>query len=280
MPKLISLIAYYPTQLPAVNSAYPPSVKVAIHLAGTQNIRTSRPVYIYPDARPGFAEEDFLDEYDKVSARLAWSRTLAALRKGFGPSGKMDAIDLEQVWEDHVALEFVAKDAAATMATMVAEPYVNHVPTMTGGIGQKDLSRFYNDYFIPGNPPSLKMRLLSRTVGTDRVVDEMLLAFRHTQEIPWMLPGVPPTGRKVEVALVSVVCIRGGKLYHEHIYWDQATVLVQIGLLDPKLVPKTFKTSAPGREKEVDRLPVVGAEGAWKVVDEEDGESNELIKDW
>ena len=166
-------------------------------------------------------------------------------------------------------MEFATKDADATMATMVKEPYVNHIPTLTGGIGYNDLHRFYRDYFIPGNPPSLNMKLISRTVGTDRVVDELFVKFRHTQEIPWMLPGVAPTDKEVEVALVAIVCIRGGKLYHEHIYWDQATVLVQIGLLDPKLSGKGFS-----------RLPAVDAAGARKVVDETSTRSNELIPDW
>ena len=166
------------------------------------------------------------------------------------------------------------------MKTMVAQPYVNHVPTMTGGVGYKDLLRFSDGYFIPGNPPSLKIRLLSRTVGTDRVVDEMLCTFRHTCELPWMLPGVPPTDKEVEVVLVSVVCIRGGKLYHEHIHWDQATVLVQIGLLDPKLIPEGFKTMDEGRREEVKELPVRGREAARKVVNEKAGKSNVLIPGW
>ena len=166
-------------------------------------------------------------------------------------------------------MEFATKDVDATMATMVREPYVNHIPTMTGGIGYKDLHRFYRDYFIPGNPPSLQMRLISRTVGTDRIVDEMHLSFKHTQEVPWMLPGVAPTDQHVEVALVAIVCIRGGKLYHEHIYWDQATVLVQIGLLDPRLAGKGFE-----------RLPVVDGGGAKKVLDESSVQSNELIPSW
>lgn len=167
-------------------------------------------------------------------------------------------------------MEFASKDPEATMATMVAEPYVNHIPTCTGGIGYKNLHRFYRDYFIPGNPPSLKMRLISRTVGTDRVVDELFVSFRHTQVIPWMLPGIQPTDRDAAVALVAIVCIRGGKIYHEHIYWDQATVLLQLGLLDARLVP--------GQEK--GRLPVIGADGARKVVDEKSVESNELMGDW
>ena len=140
---------------------------------------------------------------------------------------------------------------------------------MTGGNGYHDLHRFYQDYFIPGNPPSLKMKLISRTVGTDRVVDEMFLSFRHTQEIPWILPGVAPTDKLVEVALVAIVCIRGGKLYHEHIYWDQATVLAQVGLLDPKLFGRGFN-----------RLPVVDDAGARKVLDEASAPSNELIPCW
>ena len=154
---------------------------------------------------------------------------------------------------------------------MVDEPYVNHIPTLTGGIGYKDLHRFYKDYFIPGNPPSLTMRLVSRTIGADRIVDEMHMKFRHTQEIPWMLPGVKPTDKEVEVALVVVVCIRGGKLYHEHIYWDQASVLVQTGLLDPKVVP-----GGDGKG----RLPVVDGSGARKILDESCVTSNELIPDW
>ena len=99
----------------------------------------------------------------------------------------------------------------------MSHPYVNHVPTLTGGIGKKNLRRFYKDFFIPSNPESLTMRLISRTIGATQVVDEMIVSFKHTQEMPWMLPGVPPTDKDVEVALVSVVSIRGGKLYHEHV---------------------------------------------------------------
>jgi hypothetical protein len=173
----------------------------------------------------------------------------------------------------HTAVEFVTKDAEKTIATMVSKPYVNHVPTLTGGIGKKDLLRFYDEFFIPGNPPSTKMKLLSRTIGADKVVDEMYFSFKHTQEVPWMLPNVPPTNKLVEVALVSVVCIRGGKLYHEHIYWDQASVLVQVGLLNPELIPPAFKDK-------LDRLPVAGAESVKKVMDEESQQSNELLDDW
>ena len=275
MPKLAALVAYYPPYLPSTSTHFPPTLDILIHLASAQNFGTRHPSHCYPATSPGFAESDLVDDYDKTAARLAWSRTLGVIRRAFGIY-----VDLEPIWDNHTELEFGQKDADATMATMVPEPYVNHVPTMTGGIGYKDLRRFYADFFIPGNPPDMSLKVLSRTVGTDRVVDEMLCTFTHTVELPWMLPGVPPTGKKVEVVVVGVVCIRGGKLYHEHIYWDQASVLVQIGLLDPALVPEGFKTSEEGREKEVKRLPVVGAEGARKVVDETQGESNELMPGW
>ena len=274
MTKLVALVAYYPPYMPKTNTAFPPSLLVTVHFAASQRLRTRHPSFSYPDTEEGFAEHD-LEEYDKVGASLAWSRTLGILRRAF-----VIDVDLDAIWEEHTRLEFAEKDADATMETMVAEPYVNHVPTMTGGIGHKDLRRFYADFFIPGNPPDMAMKLLSRTVGVDRVVDELYCKFTHTKEIPWMLPGVPPTGKKVEIIVVAVVCVRGEKLYHEHIHWDQASVLVQIGLLDPTLVPKTFKTTEAGKEKDVKRLPVVGAEGARKVVDEDQGKSNELMQGW
>lgn len=214
MEKLCALVAYYPDALPHPANGFPSSLNVCVHIAGPQRTAQAYKVYAYPEAEAGFAETD-LEEYDRLSASLAWTRTLKTVRKAFEIE-----VDLEEIWERHTELEFATKDADATMSTMVAEPYVNHIPTLTGGIGRKDLHRFYRDYFIPGNPPSLKMRLISRTVGTDRVVDEMHVSFEHTQEVPWMLPGVKPTNKSVEVALVAVVCIRGKKLYHEHIYWE------------------------------------------------------------
>ena len=265
---LIALVAYYPTTIPSPKTKYPPHLDVLVHIAASQGFAPAFPNYVYTAVKPGFAEHD-LEEYDKVAASLAWTRTLGIVRKAF----KID-VDNEKIWEQHVALEFMTKDPAATMRTMVDEPYVNHIPTLTGGIGQKDLFVFYRDYFIPSNPPSLVMKLVSRTVGTDRVVDEMIISFKHTQEVPWMLPDVPPTNKQVHVALVSVVCIRGGKLYHEHIYWDQASVLVQVGLLDPKLVPENMKA------KGLKRLPVYGKETAEKILDESSQPSNELLSSW
>lgn len=168
--------------------------------------------------------------------------------------------DLVALWEAHCRCEFATRDVDATMATMVEEPYVNHVPTMAGGVGHDELKRFYKYHFIGANPPDTTLTPISRTVGTDSVVDEMLFSFTHTAPIDWMLPGIAPTGRKVEVALVAIVQFRGDKLVHEHIYWDQASVLVQIGKLDPR------------------GLPVAGAESAHKVVDKT-LPSNTLMQD-
>ena len=153
-------------------------------------------------------------------------------------------------------------------------PHVTHTPTLTGGIGADELQRFYTNYFVASNPPSLRLRLISRTVGVDRVVDELYVSFQHSQVMPWILPGIPATSKTVEVVMVSIVCIRGGKLYHEHVYWDQASVLVQVGLLDPKAVPESMKREG------VVRLPVVGREAARGILGGSNGKEaaeNELI---
>ncbi|HSZ53752.1 MAG TPA: nuclear transport factor 2 family protein [Caulobacteraceae bacterium] len=173
----------------------------------------------------------------------------------------MSKIDLVALWEAHCRYEFETRDVDATMATMVAEPYVNHIPTLTGGVGHDQLKRFYKYHFIGGNPPDTELRPVSRTVGEDQIVDEMIFSFTHTSEIDWMLPGVAPTGRRVEIPLVAIVRFRDGKVAHEHIYWDQASVLVQIGLLDPQ------------------GLPVAGTETARKVLDN-DVPSNRLMARW
>jgi carboxymethylenebutenolidase len=187
---------------------------------------------------------------------IAHSRTLGLLRSTIGPR-----YDLSALWDAHRNFEFVTRDADATMRTMVEQPYVNHVPAMTGGYGSTDLRRFYHDHFIPNNPADMRSIPVSRTVGADRVVNETILCFTHDREIEWMLPGVPPTGKYVEVALVGIITFRGGKLAHEHIYWDQASVLAQIGLLDPT------------------GLPVAGAAAARKVLDPS-LPSNELMPSW
>lgn len=143
----------------------------------------------------------------------------------------LTAPELEALWIEHIAGEFETKDTEATLATMVEDAYVNHVPVNTGGRGKAALRAFYRDDFIPSWPDDLVMTPISRTVGAGRVVDEMHLSFTHSRRMEWFLPGVAPTHRKVDIDLVAIVEFRGDKLACERIYWDQATVLRQVGLL-------------------------------------------------
>jgi len=146
----------------------------------------------------------------------------------------MATSNLSHLWEEHTSHEFVTRDTESTLATMTDDAYVNHVPVMTGGFGKSALREFYSECFIPKMPPDTTLTPVSRTVGENQLVDEMIFSFTHTQEMPWMLPGVAPTNRRVEIPLVVIVKFREGKLAHEHIYWDQASVLKQIGLItDP-----------------------------------------------
>jgi carboxymethylenebutenolidase len=144
----------------------------------------------------------------------------------------MTAQQLEQLWADHLAGEFVTKDVAATLATMVEDASVNHMPVNTGGRGKEQLRVFYRDDFIPSWPDDLQMKLTNRVLGTDQLVEELHLRFTHKKLMNWFLPGVPPTNRVVDIDLVVVVQFRGDKLACERIYWDQATVLRQVGLLN------------------------------------------------
>ena len=156
---------------------------------------------------------------------------------------------LRKLWEDHMRYEFSTRNTDDTLATMVDDAYVNHIPVLTGGSGRDELREFYSKRFIPQMPPDTEMTPVSRTIGDDQIVDEMVFKFTHTIPMDWILPGIAPTGKRVEVPLVAIVRFRGGKLAYEHIYWDQASVLVQIGLLDAS------------------KLPVVGIESARKVLD-------------
>lgn len=212
-------------------------------------------IYLYPGVDHAFARFGGM-HYDKPAALMAHQRSIAALKQEIGPH-----FNLSELWEKHIEYEFGARDVPATMATMVAEPYVNHIPTMTGGVGYRELSRFYQHHFVHGNPPDMKLVPISRTVGASQIVDEFVMCFTHTSEIDWMLPNVAPTGQYVEIPMLGVIKFRGDKLCHEHIYWDQASVLVQIGLLDPT------------------GLPVAGAETARKLLNET-LPSNTLMKKW
>jgi carboxymethylenebutenolidase len=164
-----------------------------------------------------------------------------------------------EMWERHMAAEFKEKSVDATMATMSSEPFLNHVPVMTGGIGYDDIRHFYSTYFLPGHPKDTEVVLVARTVGEDRLVDELIHKFTHTVEMPWMLPGVRPTGKRVEVAVVVIVQFKDGKIAGERIYWDQASVLVQVGLIDKE------------------KLPASGIEASRKVINPSNEPSNNLI---
>ena len=164
------------------------------------------------------------------------------------------------LWEQHLQAEFQDRDARASCDTMVAHPYVNHVPVLTGGLGRPQLEHFYGRYFIPGMPPDVELVPISRTVGYDRIVDEFVFRCTHTVAMDWLLPGVPPTGRRLDLVTVVIVSFEDGKIVKEHIHWDQASALVQLGLLDPT------------------NLPVAGAEAARKVLDPASVPSNLLMK--
>ena len=165
-----------------------------------------------------------------------------------------------ETWERHMAAEFDEKSINATMETMTPDPFVNHVPVMTGGVGTSEVRHFYSTYFIPGHPPDTEVVSVARTVGDNRVVDELIHKFTHSVEMPWILPGVPPTGKRVEIAVIVVVEFKDGKIAAERIYWDQASVLSQVGLID------------------AEKLPVTGIEASRKVVDPTQEPSNSLIK--
>jgi carboxymethylenebutenolidase len=138
---------------------------------------------------------------------------------------------LSAIWQEHVHAEFVLKDADAALATMVDDPYVLCVASGTGGAGRAEVRDFYARQFLPHLPADFELIALSQVFGSDRLVEEFVARFTHSVPMHWMLPGVAPTGRKVEFALVAVVGFRDGKIAHEHVHWDQLAVLAQLGLL-------------------------------------------------
>jgi carboxymethylenebutenolidase len=153
-------------------------------------------------------------------------------------NNRLDHPDMGAIFDKHIKCEFEDHDVDATMKTMVKEPYVHHVPTLTGGIGYDGVYNFYKNDFVGKIPADTKIVRVSRTVGKYQVVDEIILSFTHDREIKIMLPGIPPTGKHVELPHVVVMKFDGdNKIAHEHIYWDQASLLAQIGLLDSKSLP-------------------------------------------
>lgn len=165
----------------------------------------------------------------------------------------MTALSAEQqamvaLFQQHVGAE-LGGDLETTLNTMTDDPHLNHVPTMAGGVGREGVRAFYRDHLVGKFFPSdVKMTSVSTTVGLDQIVEELFISFTHSTQIDWLLPGVPPTGKYVEMAVAVVIGFKDSKISHEHIYWDQAGVLMQVGLLSPE------------------GLPVCGAESARKVL--------------
>ena len=201
-------------------------------------------VFEYPDAAAGFALPGRAT-FDKRIDGLAHSRSLEILRGRLGPH-----YDLVALFTAHIRHEFETRDVDATMATMIGEPYVNHVPTLAGGVGHDMLKRFYAHHFVHQNSRERSSTPVSQTLGPDRIVLEMVVRFRHDQVLDRYFPGIQPTGRMVEIPTLLVVKFRGDKVCHEHIYWDQGSALMQIGVLDGE------------------GLPIAGPEAAEKVIDE------------
>ena len=138
-------------------------------------------------------------------------------------------------WQQHTHAEFVLKDADAALETMTENPYVFAVPSGTCASGRAGVREFYANQFLPNVPPDFELISLSQTFGCDRIVEEFVVRFTHSLRMDWMLPGVPITNRSVEFAMVIVIQFEAGKIANERLYWDQATVLSQLGVLDHPL---------------------------------------------
>ena len=223
----------------------PPEAQKQIHAALDSHPLVT--IYDYPQSEHAFGRPG--RHYDPKATELAHLRSLEFFVRHLAGQGLANAQRvLSDRWDEHVKYEFATRDTEDTLKTMVTDAYVNHVPVMTGGVGHDQLRDFYAKRFIPQMPPDTSMTPVSRTIGTDRVVDEMVFEFTHSIKMDWMLPGVAPTNKHVRVPLIVVVHFRDGKLAHEHIYWDQASVLTQLGLIDAT------------------KLPVAGVETAEKVL--------------
>lgn len=213
-------------------------------LRGAINASDGSRVYTWPDAAPGFALPG-TPAFDGRVDSLAHSRTLELIRRVVGPY-----YDYVALFAEHIRHEFETRDVDATMATMIDAPYVNHVPTLAGGVGHDMLKRFYKYHFVDQNSHDRNSITVSHTLGPDRVVLELVVRYKHDQVLDRYFPDIDPTDEYVELATVLIVKFRGDKVCHEHIYWDQGSALKQIGVLD------------------AGDLPIAGAEAARKVLDE------------
>ncbi|KAI8682456.1 Carboxymethylenebutenolidase [Fusarium sp. Ph1] len=259
----------------------PASIPQIHHLAGKASTLLQRAkdltVYDYPSVKSLLFATPFQEEFSYASESISHTRNLSFLKQLM----KGPYFDLEAIWDEHTYYEFDNRSVECTMGTMVQEPYVNHIPTMTGGIGRERLTAFYRDHFIFQNPADTSNELISHSVGIDRVIDEFIFKCTHETRIDWLLPGLGPTGRKLEIPFTAVVNIRGDRLYHEHIIWDQGTVLAQLGLM-PEYLPYHYPHPDATKEKPTRqpleyRVPVAGLETAAKMRDKDAVGSNQMI---
>ncbi|KAF9763208.1 hypothetical protein IL306_003216 [Fusarium sp. DS 682] len=238
------------------------------HLAGCASKALQRTkavtAYDYPKATSYLFATPFSKDFSYNMESVSHSRSLSFLK----PLMNGPYFDLETIWDEHTYWEFENRSVENTMNTMVQEPYVNHVPTMTGGIGREKLTVFYRDHFIFQNPPDTETYLISRSVGIDRVIEEFIFTCTHHSQIDWL---------KLEIPFTAVVNIRGDRLYHEHIGWDQGTVLAQLGLM-PSYLPYPHPVpNAQSQEKLEYRVPIAGVETADKLRDKDAVESNKMF---
>ncbi|KAF8865638.1 hypothetical protein BDZ45DRAFT_701194 [Acephala macrosclerotiorum] len=252
---IVAAALYVPSS--DISSLEPSHLPLIRHVAGkTKSIRTPQ-----------------LTDYEYPQVKTHLFATL--LQEHFDHSAEA------AIWDEHTFFEFENRSVEHTMATMVDEPYVNHIPTITGGIGRENLTSFYAHHFIFKNPDDTELELISRAIGVDRIVDGFVFKFTHQTEVDWLIPGIPPTGKRLEIPFVAVVNVRGDRLYHEHIAWDQGTVLSQLDLL-PEYLPYPYplpdgKGPSAGKKFEY-RLPVAGIETTGKMRDKNSVPSNEIFK--
>ncbi|KIW15885.1 hypothetical protein PV08_05935 [Exophiala spinifera] len=285
-PEVVAAITYANASDVSAGLAWAGEVPLLQQITGTDGPRDSkkqaddspRPYY-YPDIKSYEFATPFSPSFHYNREALSHTRNLTFLKPLMGGP----YFDLETIWDEHTYYEFTDRSVEHTMSTMVQEPYVNHVPTMTGGIGRTALTSFYRNNFIFNNSLDTDQELLSRTIGIDRIVDEFLFKFTHDKELDWFLPGVPPTFKRAEVPFHAVVNIRGDRLYHEHINWDQGTALRQLGLM-PEYLPYPYplaeangSTPASGKQFEY-KVPVGGLEIAEKMRERNSVPSNEMMK--
>ncbi|KAJ5745663.1 hypothetical protein N7520_010845 [Penicillium odoratum] len=219
-------------------------------------------VFTYPDSHPGFAqyrhpttqsEKDSV--HDDVSSGLSWSRTLGCLRRAFGVGSNWPVIGIETIWEEYWQKLLVQLDQSEVRGGDMSRSAIEImsgrgenqdeeglsiecIPTRAGGCDPPSLRSFFEHTFIPTGPASQHIRLLSRTVGSDKIVDEIRFSFCHSSEMPWLLPGIEPTDRDISVDIVVVASFCADRIVRQSLYWDQADVLLQAGVLDSGLVPR------------------------------------------